>query len=76
MGLKLKLQRDGEVVRTEFTPEKQHQGWPGVVHGGIINTFLDETMAYVPFLRGINCVTAKMEVRLRNANLVGQQLFI
>ena len=28
IGLKLKLQRDGEAVRTEFTPEEQHQGWP------------------------------------------------
>ena len=33
-------------------------------------------MAYVPFLQGINCVTAKMEVRLRNAAYVGQRLFI
>jgi hypothetical protein len=24
MGLKLKLQRDGEVVRTEFTPKKNN----------------------------------------------------
>ena len=76
IGLKLKLQRDGEVVRTEFMPEEQHQGWPGIVHGGIINTILDEAMAYVPFLQGINCVTAKMEVRLKNAAYVGQRLFI
>jgi acyl-coenzyme A thioesterase PaaI-like protein len=76
IGLKLKLQRDGEAVRTDFAPEEQHQGWPGIVHGGIINTILDEAMAYVPFLQGINCVTAKMEVRLRSAAYVGQRIFI
>jgi acyl-coenzyme A thioesterase PaaI-like protein len=76
IGLKLKLQRDGEAVRTDFAPEEQHQGWPGIVHGGIINTILDEAMAYVPFLQGINCVTAKMGVRLRSAAYVGQRIFI
>ena len=76
IGLKLSFRREGETVKTEFTPGELHQGWPGVVHGGIINTLLDEAMAYVPFFQGLNCVTAKMEVRISNATRVGQQLFI
>lgn len=75
-GLRLSFRREGERVKTEFTPGELHQGWPGIVHGGIINTLLDEAMAYAPFFQGLNCVTAKMEVRIRNATLVGQQLFI
>lgn len=76
IGLKLNLRQDGDTVRTEFTPDELHQGWPGVVHGGIINTILDEAMAYAAIYRGLYCVTAKMEVRIRNTPLVGQQLFI
>ena len=76
IGLKLKLQREGEVVRTEFMPEEQHQGWPGVVHGGIITAILDEAMSYVPIFQGLNCVTAKMEIRLQNAAHVVQKLLV
>ena len=76
IGLKLRFRSDGETVRAEFTPGELHQGWPGIVHGGIINTLLDEAMVYAPFFHGIHCVTAKMEVRIRQPVLVGQQLFI
>ena len=50
IGLKLSFRREGETVKTEFTPGELHQVWHGVVHGWIINTILDEAMAYVPFL--------------------------
>ena len=76
IGLKLSLRQDGDTVRTEFTPGEIHQGWPGVVHGGIISTILDEAMAYAAIYRGLYCVTAKMEVRIRNTPLIGQQLYI
>jgi len=73
LGLKLDIQYDGDVVRTEFTPQEHHQGWPGVVHGGILNTILDEVMAYAAIYRGLYCVTARMEVRIRNTPLVGHR---
>lgn len=76
IGLKLRLRKDGGTVKTEFTPGEYHQGWPGIVHGGIINTLLDEAMAYAPFFEGLYCVTAKTEMRIRQPVLVGQQLFI
>lgn len=76
IGLRLTLRHEGETVKTEFTPGECHQGWPGIVHGGIINTLLDEAMAYVPIFQGLYCVTAKMEVRIRNTPSIGQPLFV
>jgi acyl-coenzyme A thioesterase PaaI-like protein len=73
VGLKLDIRYDGDLVRTEFTPQEHHQGWPGVVHGGILNTILDEVMAYAAIYRGLYCVTARMEVRIRNTPLVGKR---
>lgn len=75
IGLRLIFRREGETVKIKFIPGKLHQGLPGIVHGGIVSTILDEAMAYVAFLRVLNCATARMEVRLRNATRVGQQLF-
>jgi uncharacterized protein (TIGR00369 family) len=64
IGLKLKFKRDGDTVRTEFTPERFHQGWPGLLHGGILGTLLDEAMSNVAYATGNTCLTARINVRI------------
>lgn len=76
IGLKLDFKRDGKIVRAEFTPTEFYQGWSGIVHGGIITCLLDEAMAYAAVFSGVNCVTAKMQVRLKRLALVGEPLVI
>ncbi len=76
IGLKLNLQRHGKTVRVEFTPSKLHQGWSDVVHGGIIYCLLDEAMSYTAIFEGFNCVTAKMEARLKRPASIGELLII
>ncbi|MGH2486393.1 MAG: PaaI family thioesterase, partial [Ktedonobacterales bacterium] len=44
IGLRLVFRREGEVIVTEYTPDARYQGFPGVAHGGVIATLLDETM--------------------------------
>jgi acyl-coenzyme A thioesterase PaaI-like protein len=65
MGLKLKFTRDGETLRTEYKPDKMHQGWPGLLHGGILATLLDEIMSNVAYTTGKTCLTAEMSLRQR-----------
>lgn len=45
VGLKLEFYEDAEArqVRAEFTVPDEYQGYPGVVHGGIVAAVLDET---------------------------------
>ena len=76
IGLKLSFQWDGKTARAEFTPGELYQGWSGFVHGGIITCLLDEAMAYAALFGGVNCITAKMQVRLRRLALVGEPLVI
>ena len=76
IGLKLAFRREGEVVRTKFTPSKLYQGWGDIVHGGIINCMLDEALSYATILKGIFCLTAKMESRLRQPAKIGEPLII
>jgi acyl-coenzyme A thioesterase PaaI-like protein len=45
-GLKLRFETDGRLVRGTFTPRPEHNGFKGVVHGGMIATVLDEIMAW------------------------------
>ena len=76
IGLKLNFNWDGKTATAEFTPNKFHQGWSGLVHGGIIECLLDEAMTYAPYFKGINCVTAKMQIRLRRPVLIDEALII
>ena len=65
MGLKLRFTRDGDIIRTEFTPHTLHQGWPGLLHGGILGCLLDEAMSNIAYATGNTCLTASIEIRLR-----------
>ena len=76
IGLKLKFRRDGKGVRTEFTPGSQYQGWPGMVHGGILICMLDEAMAYAAHFEDFTIITAKMEIKLKHLVPVEEPLII
>ena len=45
-GLRLRFETDGSLVRTRFLPSEAVIGFPGVVHGGILSTVLDEVMVW------------------------------
>lgn len=66
-GLRLKFTREGDLMTTTFTPGEAYQGYPGVAHGGIVATIMDEVMAQFLFQGGTPVMTAKLEVRYRQA---------
>ncbi len=65
IGLKLSFIKNGDTIRTEFTPDKTHQGWPGLLHGGILGTLLDEAMSNIVYATGNTCLTASIDIRIR-----------
>ena len=76
IGLKLNFAWDGKTARAEFTPNKLHQGWSGLVHGGIISCILDEAMSYAALFEGVSSLTARMETRLRRPVPIDKPLVI
>jgi len=76
IGLKLIFTREGKGVRTEFTPGELHQGWSGVVHGGIISCILDEAMSYAALYAGVNSLTARMQTRFKRPLQTDESLVI
>jgi len=60
------IRRIGDEVRATLHPRPEFQSYPGVLHGGLTATALDELMAYASImLTGIWGATATMEVRYR-----------
>ncbi|MFC1909565.1 beta-phosphoglucomutase family hydrolase [Chloroflexota bacterium] len=74
IGLKLTFTWDGEIARTEFTPDKFHQGWPRIVHGGILSCLLDEVMSSAIRYEGMNCLTTEMAVKFKRPAKVEEPL--
>jgi uncharacterized protein (TIGR00369 family) len=57
-------------------PQSVHQGYDGIVHGGILATLMDEAMVYCLWSQGIPVVTAKMSLRYREPVEIGERLLI
>ena len=74
IGLNLRFETDGNIVRTRFTPRPEHIGFKQVVHGGIVATLLDEIMVWA-------CLTqtkrfaycAELTVRFQNPLRPGEE---
>lgn len=52
---------DGLSVTAEFTVQAAHQGAPGLAHGGILTTALDETLGSLNWLLRVIAVTGRLE---------------
>ncbi|HHX50764.1 MAG TPA: PaaI family thioesterase, partial [Clostridia bacterium] len=76
IGLKLSFYREGDLFCGEFMAQEEHQGYPGMVHGGIIATLLDEIMANNLFDQGLFVVTAEITVRYVHKVPVGERIFL
>jgi acyl-coenzyme A thioesterase PaaI-like protein len=72
IGLGLTFRLDGDVCRAEFTASEEHAGYRGVTHGGIVFSVLDDVMANWLWLQGIQCMTAKAEIRYRGELPIGE----
>ena len=61
-------------VIAEFTPRDEHQSFPGVMHGGLISTILDETIGRTAIAHNIWCMTAELTVRYKKTVPIGEPL--
>jgi acyl-coenzyme A thioesterase PaaI-like protein len=71
VGLKLVFYDDPEAnqVRTDFAVPDDYQGYPGVVHGGIVAAILDETAGRAVMLGGKDdnlFATLRLTIRYRH----------
>jgi acyl-coenzyme A thioesterase PaaI-like protein len=64
-GLKLDFRIEDSRAVAEFRPRMEHQGYPGLVHGGLIATALDEAMGWAMYSLRVWAVTGKMEIKYR-----------
>ena len=76
LGVDFTINRELRAISATFTPLDIHEGYEGIVHGGILSALLDEAMAKLTVSLGIPAVTAEMTIRFKNQAAPGEELFI
>src|SRR5438874_13491894 len=77
IGLQLRFEREPDGVVARYAPRPEDAGFPGVLHGGVLVTLLDEAMAWAMYARSYALgVTAKMETRYRRAATLDDALVV
>jgi len=76
IGLKQRFELTEKGIKSVFIPQREHQGFKGVVHGGIIMTLLDETMANLVLAKGFPALTGKLECKFHRPGVIGEPIEI
>jgi len=76
-GLKLQVTAgEGLSLTGQFTVTEQHQGAPGLAHGGLLTAAFDDALGSLNWLLTAPAVTGRLETDFRRPVPVGSTLFI
>jgi uncharacterized protein (TIGR00369 family) len=77
-GLKVQFAVDHttRTITGRFTPRREHEGWEGIVHGGIIATLMDEAMVKLAAHLGEPAVSAEITVKFKAPAAPGEELIV
>ncbi|CAB4861440.1 unannotated protein [freshwater metagenome] len=76
-GLHMKITAgEGLTVTAEFVVGANHQGAPGLAHGGMLTTAFDETLSAINWLLRKSAVTVQLHTEFRRPVPVDSRVFI
>lgn len=64
-GVHLRCQLSDDGVAGSFRLDTQHEGGPGLAHGGVVAAVLDDLFGFLLYRLGFPMVTARLEVDYR-----------
>lgn len=65
---------DNQTVIAEFSLEKEYEGYPDTLHGGILAAILDDAMANTVKLEGILIYTVELNIKYLRRSFVKEKL--
>jgi uncharacterized protein (TIGR00369 family) len=76
LAVNFDIDRETRSISARFIPSDIHQGYEGIVHGGILSALLDEAMAKLAYSLGLPAVTAEMTVKFKSPAAPGEELSV
>jgi len=76
LGVEFQVSAETRSISAKFIPKEAHQGYEGIVHGGILSALLDEAMAKLAYSLAIPAVTAEITVKFKSPASPGDELNI
>jgi acyl-coenzyme A thioesterase PaaI-like protein len=74
-GLRLVFEQGADgAMSASWTPDRTLEGFDGIVHGGLVSTVLDESMAKAVVASGAEALTVEIRVRFRKHVVADQAL--
>jgi acyl-coenzyme A thioesterase PaaI-like protein len=70
-GLQLHFVPFEDGVAAGWRPDSHFEGFPGIIHGGIVATVLDEAMSKAVAAQGLSALTCDLSIRLRHSVRAG-----
>lgn len=70
-GMHLRVRREGEEIVADYAFEQRHAGAPGIVHGGLVATVLDDMMGFLAYVVKVPSVTRHLSVDYLAPALIG-----
>jgi uncharacterized protein (TIGR00369 family) len=76
LAVEFQINEEARSISAKFIPKEAHQGYEGIVHGGILSALLDEAMAKLAYSLGIPAVTAEITIKFKSPASPGEELNI
>lgn len=74
IGLKLQFYETEEGVESVWEPQLDYESYPGIIHGGIQSTMLDEIAAWTVYIKAkTSGVTSRLNVKFKKPALSTQK---
>lgn len=74
LGMRVGFEDGAAVCRIALPAH--YQGWPGIAHGGVVATLLDEIMAHALIKSGSHGVTTGMEIAYKAPLMLGREVVV
>jgi uncharacterized protein (TIGR00369 family) len=75
LRLSLQVDTDPGAIHTTFTPQPEHTGFIGVIHGGVLAMVADEAMVWAAiWSTRRSCLAGELTIRFKRPATVGQPL--
>ncbi|GBE36659.1 thioesterase superfamily protein [bacterium BMS3Bbin07] len=75
-GLRLDFSMSNGHASATYLPDKIHQGYRDILHGGLISTLIDEAAVKAASSLGIKAITVEICVRFKTPLMIGERCMV